>query len=126
MTRSKTKGQQNANSRNFRFINISLTKTDQERLQALADTDEYAPELIFDLVASGYKVSVNEDTKNNSYVSSISDVRPDSPHYGYILTGRGSTAFNSFLSVCYKHYAIAEQDWSEFIHQSETGSGNFG
>jgi len=110
----------------YRFINVSLDKTDKERLAELLHSDTYPIEGLSGLCEEGYKVSFSYDSKNHSHICSLTDVDEGSPFHKCILTGRGSTALNGWLSACYKHFVLAEGDWEKFGSREESGSSGFG
>jgi len=96
------------------FINISLGEAEKDELGELHQRGVFALELVFDLVQEGYKVSFSEDSKNHSYICSLSDCREDSPSFKHTLTGRGATPAAAFSACCYKHFNIARKDWTQY------------
>lgn len=107
----------------FRFINVSLTKEDKDKLAALDGSVEFGFELVLSLVEQGYKFSANIDTKHNAYVATLTDLNPDSPFFKHMLTGRGSNATFAWFSLAYKHFYMAQEDWTNFhIDLSDNGS----
>lgn len=109
----------------YKFINISLTAEDKRALSSGELVGTLSLELMFDLVSSGYKVSLNEDTKNACCVCSITDTRTDSPFYQYILTGRGSNPFNAWLAAAYRHFVLAGEEWGSVSIPDSDGGSDF-
>lgn len=108
------------------FVNVTLSSDDKKRLADCVAANRYPLALVGDLVSAGYKVSFSLDSKNNSYICSISDTREDSPFYKHILSGRGANALNSWYAVCYKHIAMADGDWSVVAEVGTNGGADFG
>ena len=126
MARSKKRGSDGGSDSGYRFINVHLVKADEEWLSACDPNTEFPLSLIFDLVSEGYKVSFNEDVRNASFVCSITDTRSDSSFHKHILTGRGATSADSWLSLAYKHFQIAERDWHNIASENAGDPSRFG
>lgn len=107
----------------YQFINVSLSKADKVRLSALDSSEEFPVHRVLDLASEGYKFSIKEDTKGGGYLASLTDGREDSRCFKCILTGRGSTPFNSWVSLAYRHYTMLERDWSTELY--DTGVPDF-
>jgi hypothetical protein len=110
----------------YRFINVALTSQAKKDLAAMDLPSEYPVDAIFYLVEQGYKLSVNADEKNHSFVASLTDKREDVPTAKCILTGRGSSPLNAFYALCYKHFTLLSEDWSSYIPLSDGDSSDFG
>lgn len=107
----------------YRFVNVRLSSDDKARM---AETDlaiEFPLGTVLDIVAEGYKFSLKEDEKNSTFVASFTDVRPDSPAFKSILTGRGSTALNAWYSLAYRHTVILVDGWASEL--SDEGVSDF-
>lgn len=126
MARSKKRGSDSGSDSGYRFINVHLVKADEEWLSACDAQTEFPLSAIFDLVQEGFKVSFNEDSRNSSFVASLTDTREDSSFYKHILTGRGATSADSWLSLAYKHYQIAEGDWHNIASEESGKPSRFG
>lgn len=110
----------------FRFINLHLDKTDKAWLAENASFDKFGLDLQFDLVATGFKFSLNYDAGHNTYIASLTDVGETSPTKGCVLTGRGSTAADAWFSLAYKHFVLAKEDWQTIAATTEKGADRFG
>ena len=125
MPTGKSKGQSNAKSQGYKFINYRLSAQDERNLEAMDVAVEFPLTLALDLVAEGFKLSINSDPKNHSYVASLSDTNPSSAFYQHILTGRGSTPIDAWIALAYRHYVAAEQDWSNICVVDGSDSRRF-
>lgn len=110
----------------YKFINVSLSNDDKERLATYADEMGESLAVVFDLVSEGYKVSISLDSKHDSFIASLTDNNPKSSFHKYILTGRGTTALDAIASLCYKHYLLAEGDWSRLPFSDSVEKSRFG
>lgn len=111
----------------FKFVNVSLSSDEKRELERLAaDPSQFPVEGLFRLAASGYKLSINRDKDGGGYLCSATDLRPDSPSGKWVLVGRGSTPFNAWVSLAYKHFVLLSEDWSANYEMETTGGNNFG
>lgn len=106
----------------YKFLEVALSSLDKERLSALDGEAEFPYTGIAAFVEQGYKVSFSEDSRNNSFIASLTDNRQDSPFFKHILTGRGGTASHAWVALCYKHFVIAQEDWSN-VAKVDLGGG---
>lgn len=126
MARAKKAGSSDGRFSDYRFINIHLVKADVEWLEKADCEAEFPLSRIFGLVQSGYKFSLNEDAKNLSFVASITDVRESSPSSKHILTGRGATPIDAWFALAYRHFVLAEGDWTNIMSEASGDSSRFG
>lgn len=94
-----------------KFLNITLTPEDKERIKATnpytADFDDSLQRLL----GQGYKLSIKFDERNDAFVSWI--IAPDGgENKGYILPGRGSTALKAIRQALYIHHVILQGLWA--------------
>lgn len=104
----------------YRFVNVRLSSDDKARMADTALDVEFPLSTILDLVASGYKFSLKEDMRNQTFVASLTDGREDSPAYNAILTGRGSTPLNAWYALAYRHIVLLFDGWEVELHDSGT------
>lgn len=123
MAKAQPRKPASSSGRFNKFINISLTVEQKKDLAQSEPLVAFPLELLFDLVEEGFKVSLSEDKRNNSYRCSLTDGREGSPHEGFTMSGRGRYPAAAWASVCYRHYVICQQDWSTF-QESDEGSGS--
>lgn len=107
----------------YRFVNVRLSADDKARLAETELAIEFPLAAILDLVAEGYKFSLKEDTKNSTFVASITDTREDTGTYRAILTGRGSTSLNAWYALAYRHFIMLPDGWQ--VELSDTGVSDF-
>lgn len=103
-----------ANYGGFSFVIVRLSATDKDWLASANCADEFPITQVFDLAQEGYKFSLKEDTKNNTFIASLADIREKSPTEKKILSGRGSTANNAWYALAYRHNILCQGDWSGF------------
>lgn len=96
----------------FSFITVRLSEDDKAWLDAADCADEFPLSQLFSLAEEGYKFSLKEDAKNNTFVASLADIREGSDSHRRILSGRGSTALNAWFALAYRHNVILSGDWS--------------
>ncbi len=128
MANKRSAGNKDGSGRNhgyteFSFINVSLSRAEKVKLSALDIAEEFPLRLILELASEGYKFSIKEDAKGGGFVAALTDGREDSISHKHILTGRGSTALNSWAALAYRHYTILEEDWS--AETQKTGVPDF-
>lgn len=111
---------------NYVFINISLDKAQKTELGEIVASKRYSLPDLFVLVEEGYKVSINRDEKNGSFICSVTDQRGESETHRHILTGRGATAINAIVSVLYKHHVICSGDWLPYVSIRDSNDSDFG
>ena len=99
----------------YKFINVHISAEEKKRMGTADLAVEFPLDRILALVEEGYKFSVKEDTKNDTFVSSLTDGRPESVTFKTIVTGRGSTAINSWYAVAFKHFIVMGMDWSSHV-----------
>lgn len=128
-TQPSNKKKSTGESRNvpkFRFINHSLTKADVEQLESLDLDVELPYERAFDAVLEGLRFSLSFDPKNHCFVASFTDKLENSPFENSCLSGRGSTPLDAWYSLAYRHYILAQEDWTFFGDDQSTESNRFG
>lgn len=109
---SKQKGQRGgAAVDKWRFINVSLSRAEKDKLKEMDLPLEFPLSLITDLAGEGFKFSIREDEKSGGYMASLSDIRERSETHKCILTGRGSSPTNAWYSLAYKHLVVLQGDW---------------
>jgi len=108
----KRKSKPKETERAFRFINHTLTTEQKNDLRSMDSSIEFPAEMVDALVGEGYKYSLSFDERNQSFVAAITDRDTASAFYNACLTGRGSTADNARVSLLYRHFHLAQGDWS--------------
>ena len=108
------------------FVEVRLSEEDKQTLETREWTDHEQFDSIRGLVAEGYKFSLNEDSKNQSFIATLTDNREGSAAYHGILSGRGATPFNAVCSLLYKHYALLGETWPVDYKDGGRGASLFG
>lgn len=94
------------------FINFELTEAAKRHLAQCVEAGEISADALFELTASGYKVSLKEDKERSRFTTSIIDNDPDSAFFNHSISGSGSTQLKSVYSLLYKHLVVAQGDWN--------------
>lgn len=121
--RSKKSSGKSGFGSDYRFVNVRLSSDDKARMADTALEVEFPLGFILDIVAEGYKFSIKEDQKNQTFLASLTDTREDSPSFKAILTGRGSTALNAWYSLAFRHVVLLPDGWAAEL--SDTGVSDF-
>jgi len=116
--RSAKKGSKNVPE--FRFINHSLSKEDQEQLAGYLEAGEYTIEDVFQAVESGYAFKLSPDSYGGGYRSHFICLDEASADFNACLAGRGATPIDAIYALLYRHLVLAPDGWSQL--DSSTGS----
>jgi hypothetical protein len=95
------------------FVNCDLTADHKADLEGY-DTETEFPlrEGLEELAADGYKVSFSKDFKNNCEMAIMYDQNPQSDFAGYALVGRGSSVWDAWCALMYRHIVILSDGWN--------------
>lgn len=102
-----------------KFVNYTLSVEQKRDLKNLPWTLEEHDTALIRLNEGGYNVSHKWDEYNECFSCFVSPTKENDANQGYILTGRGSTPVKAFKQVCYLHWQIFDQDWSEHYTSKE-------
>lgn len=97
----------------YSFFNVGLSADDKAWLAEADCAVEFPLSEIINMVSEGYKFSIREDEKNSTFVASLADLRPESPSYKVIMSGRGSTAVNAWYALAYRHMVLLVDGWGD-------------
>lgn len=97
----------------YTFYNVGLSSDDKAWLADADRAVEFPLTEIISMVSEGYKFSLREDEKNNTFVASLTDLRSESPNNKVILSGRGSTAINAWHALAYRHMVLLVDGWGD-------------
>lgn len=98
-----------------KFLNHNLSASEKDRLRALDFDIEFPRSMDDALVLQQYKISYSHDAKNKTYIVALTDRHPDSAWCNTTLTGRGSSLDNARCSVLFRHFILADGDWSVLV-----------
>lgn len=104
----------------FRFIDHDLTVEEKDELRALDLDTELSPMMVFDLVDAGFTVKLAPDKKGGGVRCHLMDSDVDGSGDTFCLSGRGSQAVNAWYAVAFRHYVLAQEDWSVFLRENRT------
>lgn len=95
------------------FIKRELNASEQAACKAQAFTVEQFAAQLEALMSQGYKVTFKWDDYSRSNACWISTGDKEHVNYGYILSGRGSTAQKALKQALYKHFnCCADGVWA--------------
>jgi hypothetical protein len=94
-----------------KFVRSELTDQEKAHVKAQAFTWDDIPDNLVGLVESGYKVSLSNDLKTDSYAVWITPQKPDNPNYGFTLSARGPTLLAAISVALYKHFTKFDCVW---------------
>jgi hypothetical protein len=93
------------------FLRVPLSENDKEWLEKADCRLEFPPDLLFSLVATGYKVSLAPDAKNNCFIATLTDKVPNSPTFNCCISSRGSSPVNAWYALAYRHFQKLGETW---------------
>lgn len=92
------------------FINIELNNNQTADYRAWRGDTDTVFTVLDEAVNSGYKVSLKYDDYSSSFAVFMFPP-PGNDNTGYILTGRGGTAYRALGECLYKHHVIFAGTW---------------
>lgn len=108
------RGAKRSSSNRFghRFIEYDLTANDKEILRSEYSESDFGYGLVEDLVIQGYKYSCTHSEANSCYICTLTDRRADSHFENTSLSGKGGSISQARMALLYRHYVVAQEDWS--------------
>ena len=104
-----------AAQREFVFVNHELSVEERADLRSMTAEVEFPLDLMLGLVADGMQVKLAADkTKGGGYRCHILDDGQHDASKLLCLSGRGSTPEKAWHAVAYRHFHLAQGDWSYF------------
>lgn len=112
--KSRGQGARRSSSNQFghRFIEYDLTANDKEVLRSEYTESHFSYDLVEDLVMQGYKYSCTYSEANSCVICTLTDKRQDSHFQNTSLSGKGSNVRQARMALLYRHYVVAQEDWS--------------
>jgi len=95
------------------FVRYTPVKSDAEAVKAFDFSGVNFFEWADKLLDGGYKVSFNNDRKNNCVVASLTCSNEKDPNNGFILTARGTDSIAAFKWLYWLHTVRFESGWNE-------------
>lgn len=94
-----------------KFINRELTTDEQKTLKAQPFEPQTGWDQI-DALTESYRVTLKFDDYSGAYSASLTPLSEQNENWGYILTGRGSTALKALKQVLFKHHVLCgDKPW---------------
>jgi hypothetical protein len=106
---------------NAQFVQLELTDEQAKTLKATGTTAEQIFEEMERMIDDGYKFTIKYDSYGDCTGVWCQTTIEGSENSGYILTGRGSSAFKALKQLMYKHHVLCEQRWSSYAGRRATG-----
>jgi len=95
-----------------KFVNYDLSEDDKKSFKAWAHENiDNLLDFIEKVVEAGYGVSVKWDVRGQCYASFLTCNRENDPNKGWILSGRGSTAFSAIMGALFRHLVLFDGIW---------------
>lgn len=96
------------------FVNWSLSVDEKAACKAWNLVLSEFDDALANLIESGYKTTLSYDNFRACYTASIVPTKDAKSNQGYILTGKGSTAFKALKQALYIHYHIMGEEWAAY------------
>lgn len=100
------------------FINYNLDKTQQKECKAYVITEPELFDRLSALITDGYRFGVSLDRDDRTFSAFMQARTSEGPNAGYILTGRGSTAFKALKQLLYKHFVCLDGSWETWAERN--------
>lgn len=93
------------------FVNVDIPR-DLEKVakDVILDADKTA-ERMSDLLSQGYKLSVQYNASNDTFIATLTGQYADLVNAGNSLSGFGKDWIIAIGAVCYKHFDVAQGKW---------------
>jgi len=93
------------------FVNVELNDLQKAECKLWRAHPEKIWNVIWDLEAAGYKLTISCDDRNGTHNVSMTCREPKDINMGMTLTGRGGDVQSAVAAFAYKHSVILEGDW---------------
>lgn len=95
------------------FIDVSLTDAQKDAFRAWRlETETDLPDLLAGIAVAGHKVTLNYVQSNDSFSASITGSLKGDPAFAQTVSAFGRDVITALQMICFKHYVIAQEDWS--------------
>lgn len=114
MAAKSSKSSKKLSERKFNgFIQCDLSA--EQKAHAKSWIEKNAPnwDTLYKLVDDEYKVSFAYDNYHKTFQCSLTCVANQDPNNGWVLVARAPDPALAFGMVCYKHFMVLEQVWTE-------------
>lgn len=105
------------------FANVDIPAHRREEAKDVIAEVDLTIDRIGDLVAQGYKLSVSYSPDTDTYIATLTGTYADLKNAGLSMSGYGKDWVIALGVVAYKHFHIAEENWTSV---SRTTSEDFG
>jgi hypothetical protein len=96
------------------WVNIPLSDEHKNDLGTrVVNASELLAE-ISSLVVGGYSFSIRTNFEGTSIIASLTCATTGICNNGHGLSGYGTTPEDAILSLLYKHFTVASEDWTQF------------
>lgn len=114
MTKKSPKTQAKKPERIFNgYVQCDLTVEQKEHAKSWIEHHQPSFDLLYKLVDDQYKVSFAYDNYHHTFQCSLTCADEKSVNYGWVLVGRAPDCALAFGMVCYKHFEVLKQLWTD-------------
>ena len=93
------------------FVNLELDDRQKNEARRMLTDAERVWDNIFQLVFSGYKMTLSYDADRSAFNLSMTCRLAGDPNEGYTLSGRGGSEIAAAVSFWYKHSVVCQGRW---------------
>lgn len=109
------------------FVNIPMTDKDKETYTAWFTVNEtFLTESVAELVWAGLKLSVVFDCDNDCYIATFTGKGHPQFAMRMAMSARHRDLLNAIGLLVFKHYVMADRDWTQFTPKGEKRKWDFG
>lgn len=112
--RNKSKGK-SERFNDVRFVQYELSAEEKKQCKSWCTSFEEIDTLLLRLMEGGYRASEKWDDYGKCFAAFIQTFDTKHPHFGCILTGRGSTPLKALKQALFKHYVVFDEEWGSWL-----------
>lgn len=96
----------------IQFVNYDFTPEEKVTFKAWRKTaDKDVWDAMVRLNESGYSMSCKYDLRGECFAAFITCVKEESPNFGWVLPGRGSTPLSAVMGAMFRHWQLFDEQW---------------
>lgn len=109
------------------FVNIPVSDADKEKFGFwFTEAEPVMIDTLSELMWSGLKLSVVFDGENDCFIATLTGKPHPDVDFRCAMSARHSSLPLALGLLLYKHFILADQDWSQFTQKGEKRKWNFG
>lgn len=94
-----------------KFVPGDLTDNEKADVKAWSHWDEAYSDMLDALGNDGIKFSVKLDGRGQGFICFLQPAAQGHRFDGWMLSGRGSTAFKALRQACWRHFVLYDTEW---------------